>query len=81
MKFQTDTAIAVPAVTTAQMIEVDRLAVEELGPNRFQMMENAGRNLALQAIECLGKSWRKAKIVVLAGTGGKGAEAFAPLVI
>lgn len=72
MKFTTDTGITVPAVTTDQMIEVDRLAVEELGPNLFQMMENAGRNLALQAVECLGKSWRSAKIVVLAGTGGNG---------
>ncbi|MEO0455292.1 MAG: NAD(P)H-hydrate epimerase [Cyanobacteria bacterium P01_A01_bin.114] len=72
MGFTTDTGIRVPAVTTEQMIEVDRLAVEELGPNLFQMMENAGRNLALQAIECLGDRWRTAKIVVLAGTGGNG---------
>ena len=72
MQFVTDTGISVPAVTTDQMIEVDRLAIKEFGPNLFQMMENAGRNLALQAIECLGDRWRTAKIVVLAGTGGNG---------
>lgn len=56
MEFITDTEIVVPAITTEQMIAVDRLAVEDLGPNLFQMMENAGRNLAMQAIECLGDS-------------------------
>jgi NAD(P)H-hydrate epimerase len=70
MEFVTDTGIRVPAITTAQMIEVDRVAVEELGPNLFQMMENAGRNLALQAMEILGDRWHTAQIVVLAGTGG-----------
>ncbi|MEM9486563.1 MAG: NAD(P)H-hydrate epimerase [Cyanobacteria bacterium P01_F01_bin.116] len=69
--FLTDTGITVPAVTTEQMIEVDRVAMEETGPNLFQMMENAGRNLALQAISCLGQ-WQNANIVVLAGSGGNG---------
>ncbi|MGK7925221.1 MAG: NAD(P)H-hydrate epimerase [Spirulina sp.] len=72
MKFFTDTGIEVPAVTTEQTIEVDRVAMEETGPNLFQMMENAGRNLARQAIACLGDRWREARIVVLAGTGGNG---------
>ena len=73
MQFIIDTGIVVPAITTEQMIGVDRLAVEEFGPNLFQMMENAGRNLALHAIECLGDAWRRtAGIVVLAGTGGNG---------
>ena len=35
-----------PAVTAQQMREVDRVAVEEMGPNLHQMMENAGRSLA-----------------------------------
>lgn len=72
MQFITDTEIVVPAVTTDHMIEVDRLAIEEHGPNLFQMMENAGRNLALQAIDCLGERWQTTTIVVLAGTGGNG---------
>jgi NAD(P)H-hydrate epimerase len=54
------------------MREVDRLAVEETGPNLFQMMENAGRNLALTVIDRLGSDWATAPIVVLAGTGGNG---------
>ncbi|MCH6545543.1 MAG: NAD(P)H-hydrate epimerase, partial [Deltaproteobacteria bacterium] len=37
--FFTDTGIEVPAVTTDQMQEVDRIAIEGTGPNLFQMME------------------------------------------
>ena len=71
-KFLTAQGIEVPSVTTEQMIEVDRVAMEETGPNLFQMMENAGRNLALQAIDCLGENWQQANIIVLAGSGGNG---------
>jgi len=70
--FFTPAGIEVPAVTTDQMREIDRIAMEETGPNLFQMMENAGRNLAEMALECLGANWRQARIVVLAGTGGNG---------
>jgi NAD(P)H-hydrate epimerase len=72
LRYFTDTGIEVPAVTTEQMIEVDRVAVEDTGPNLLQMMENAGRNLAQQAIVSLGETWREANIVVLAGNGGNG---------
>ena len=65
-KFLTDADIEVPAVTADQMREVDRIAMEETGPNVFQMMENAGRDLALLAIEVLGRGWEKAKIITLA---------------
>jgi NAD(P)H-hydrate epimerase len=47
------------------MREVDRSATEETGPNLFRMMENAGRNLALLAIEVLGRGWKNAKIITL----------------
>jgi len=70
--FFTDTDIEVPTVTTSEMREVDRIAMQETGPNLFQMMENAGRNLAEMALEHLGKDWQEAKVVVLAGTGGNG---------
>jgi NAD(P)H-hydrate epimerase len=70
--FFTDTDTEVPAVTTSEMREVDRIAVEETGPNLFQMMENAGRNLAEMALERLGRGWQKQRVVVLAGTGGNG---------
>jgi len=71
-RFVTDAGAVVPAVTVEQMREVDRIAVEDLGPNLYQMMENAGRSLALTAIETLGPDWRTSPIVVLAGTGGNG---------
>lgn len=71
-RFFTDAGIEVPAVTAEQMREVDRIAMEETGPNLFQMMENAGRSFALLAIDVLGRGWEKAKIVTLAGGGGNG---------
>ena len=42
--FVTDHGVQVPAVTAEQMREIDRIAVEEAGPNLFQMMENAYSN-------------------------------------
>lgn len=71
-RWVTDSGVAVPAVTTGQMREIDRIAIEETGPNLFQMMENAGHNLALQAMEVLGAEWNRASVVVLAGGGGNG---------
>ncbi len=70
--FITEDSITVPAVSAAQMRELDRIAVEETGPNLYQMMENAGRTLAEFSLERLGPSWRKAEILVLAGRGGNG---------
>lgn len=72
LRFFTDTGVEVPAVTAEQMREVDRIASEETGPNLFQMMENAGRNLALLAMAVLGEKWTASRIVVLAGSGGNG---------
>jgi NAD(P)H-hydrate epimerase len=72
MTFLTEAGVTVPAVDSHQMREIDRLATEELGPNLFQMMENAGRNLALTVIDRLGADWRDRPITVLAGTGGNG---------
>lgn len=70
--FVTHTGVVVPAITTDQMREVDRVAIEELGPNLYQMMENAGRNLALMVMDVLGSDWSSTPITVLAGTGGNG---------
>src|SRR6516225_11038317 len=72
IRFVTERGIVVPAVDSAQMREVDRIAVEETGPNLYQMMENAGRNLALLAIQLLDEGWERAKVLVLAGSGGNG---------
>jgi NAD(P)H-hydrate epimerase len=71
-RFFTSTNQEVPALTTAQMREVDRIAMQETGPNLFQMMENAGRNLAEVALESLGEDWQQVRVIVLAGTGGNG---------
>jgi NAD(P)H-hydrate epimerase len=70
--FVTDEGAKVPAVTTAQMREIDRLAIEETGPNLYQMMENAGRTLAITVLEHLGTGWTTDPVVVVAGTGGNG---------
>ncbi len=72
LSFFTDDGVTVPSVTTAEMREVDRIAVEQTGPALLQMMEHAGLNLALTAIEMLGAGWRDARVVVLAGSGGNG---------
>ncbi|RMG31712.1 MAG: NAD(P)H-hydrate epimerase [Bacteroidetes bacterium] len=66
-----------PQLTTAQMKEVDRLMVEHYQINLLQMMENAGRCLALLAKHLLGDSLAGKRIVVLAGTGGNGGGAMA----
>jgi NAD(P)H-hydrate epimerase len=65
--FETSDGIAVPAVTAAEMAAVDRVAVEDIGLAMVQMMENAGRNLALEALE-----YDPASVTVLAGGGGNG---------
>lgn len=61
----------VPSLTESEMREVDRVAIEETGPNLFQMMENAGRGLAVIALEML-DDLGDGPVVVLAGTGGNG---------
>jgi NAD(P)H-hydrate epimerase len=49
--------------------------MQKTGPNLFQMMENAGRNLAGLSMELLGNSWQQASYLVLAGSGGNGGRA------
>ncbi len=67
---------AIPALSAAQMREVDRLMVEHYHIELLQMMELAGRHLAhlartrFLAGACTGKS-----VVVLAGKGGNGGGA------
>jgi NAD(P)H-hydrate epimerase len=68
--FRTKSGQKIPAVTEDQMREVDRIAVEEFGLGILQMMENAGRSLALNVIEMLGSS--SGEVVILAGSGGNG---------
>ena len=71
-EFITRDGLIVPAVTKEQMIEIDRIAVEETGPNLFQMIENAGRNLALNIIDLSKNKSLGKKVLIFAGTGGNG---------
>lgn len=61
-----------PTLTTSQMIEVDRLMIEEWGIDLVQMMENAGRNLAELARRLLGGTVTGARVAVLCGNGNNG---------
>jgi len=54
------------------MIEVDRLMINSYGITLIQMMENAGRNLALLAKQMLGDDIVNRKICVIAGNGNNG---------
>ncbi len=66
----------IPTLTTEQMIEVDRLMIEEFHIELIQMMENAGRCLAIVAMEeFLAKAGASRGVLVLAGTGGNGGGA------
>lgn len=67
--FQTPDGQAVTAVTATEMEEVDRVAVEEVGLQLLQMMENAGRILAwhVRNIRAEGTS-----VLIVAGNGGNG---------
>ena len=66
----------VPSLSTAQMIEVDRLMIEEYRIELIQMMENAGRNLAhLARVRFLGGDPSGKRVIVAAGSGGNGGGA------
>ncbi len=66
-------ASEVPAVSAAQMREVQRAAQEDFGIDILQITENAGRSTATLALAMLGGRVRGQRIVVLAGGGNKGA--------
>jgi NAD(P)H-hydrate epimerase len=64
--------ISVRSVNKKQIKEIDRIAIEVTGPNLFQMMENAGRNLAELTLKALNGNKDGQEIIILAGTGGNG---------
>jgi NAD(P)H-hydrate epimerase len=70
--FETDQEVLVPTVSIEQIREVDRIAIENQTPNLFQMMENAGRDLAEAAVSLLGSGWCQVPITVFAGNGSNG---------
>ncbi len=65
-----------PTLSVDQMIEVDRIMVEELRIDLVQMMENAGRALARVARDrFLAGDARGKSVAILAGSGGNGGGA------
>ncbi len=71
-RFYTADGDPVPAVTTDEMREVDRVAVEEFGLSIRQMMEHAGRTLAAVVLDT-----GATRVTVFAGRGGNGGGALA----
>ena len=65
--FRTSTGRSVTAVTADEMRDVDRVAVEDVGLQLLQMMENAGRILAWHVRDA-----RDDDVTVVAGNGGNG---------
>lgn len=60
--------VTMPAITREDMVEVDRVMIEDLGIALVQMMENAGRNLA----DLAQAEFAPGSVTVFAGSGGNG---------
>ena len=66
----------IPYISARQMLEVDRLMIEEFGIQLIQMMENAGRHLAaLARTRFLDGDPAGKRVIFLAGSGGNGGGA------
>ena len=65
-------SLTIPTLSTEQMREVDRLMIEVYQIDSLQMMENAGRTLALLAKRLLDNEIPDRPIVLLAGRGNNG---------
>jgi NAD(P)H-hydrate epimerase len=68
-QFRTPDGRDVTAVTAEEMAGVDRVAVEDVGLQLLQMMENAGRTLAWHVRDVAEKA---GTVLVVAGNGGNG---------
>lgn len=70
--FPVSRASSLPTVTTAEMAQVDGLAVDEFGIDLLQMMEQAGSHLAELVRVELGGDLRGKRIIVAVGPGNNG---------
>jgi len=61
--------------TVAEMQELDRKAIEEIGIPSIVLMENAGRNTAEAALAMLSHSQKK-RVAIFCGTGNNGGDGF-----
>ncbi len=68
MPIPTISGAQVAWITAAQMAEIDRIMIEDMGITLLQMMENAGRSLADLARELFAPK----TVSILAGSGGNG---------
>jgi NAD(P)H-hydrate epimerase len=67
----------IPVVTAAEMRELDRLTIEEIGLPALLLMENAGRAVAREARRVLrqrGARRGEGRVVVVAGAGNNGGD-------
>ncbi|CAG8685006.1 11885_t:CDS:2, partial [Gigaspora rosea] len=53
VKIRTLTGVSCPTVQPLQMMEVERIAAAETGPNEDQMIENAGRGASMMCLQAL----------------------------
>ncbi|MDE3053445.1 MAG: NAD(P)H-hydrate epimerase [Gemmatimonadota bacterium] len=67
----------VPCVSADEMRTVDRVTIEDFGVTLIQMMENAGRALALVVRALVVPHRTAGAVAVLAGPGGNGGGALA----
>jgi len=68
-----------PVFTAAEMRELDRRAVADLGIASATLMENAGRGAAAALVEllpALGAPRRGARVAIVCGKGGNGGDGF-----
>lgn len=69
---------AIPALTPAQMAQVDRLMTERFAVDVLQLVEQAGRAVAVAARQMLPQGDpRGRKVLILAGRGGNGGDGLA----
>lgn len=68
MTFRTVAGEDIAWITEADMIEIDRIMIEDLRIELLQMMENAGRNLARLTLD----RFAPKSVVVAVGSGGNG---------
>ncbi|KAG9293737.1 hypothetical protein G9A89_019074 [Geosiphon pyriformis] len=85
VRIKTLTGVICPTVQPLQMVEVERIATIETGPNEDQMIENAGRGTSMMCLQALGGSRRiqpnnhnaAPLVVILAGNTKTGAYGLA----
>ena len=62
-------------LTAAQMQEIDRAAIRDIGIPGVVLMENAGRGMALQILDCFAEL-KPGPVLVLAGKGNNGGDGY-----